>query len=306
MSFAVEFAVRLMAAAPRIPRERKAKHAAWLLTQRAEGGGFRGRSDLPDRYYTAFGVRCALLLDCLDAGLLTDMLPYLRRQSRSSLATVDLASYLTVAFTAEFFAGVSIDDRSPEERKEWVATLLLPYRRSDGGWAKSSNSGLSSTYHTFLALGCLELADLAVPEPQRVADMIRQRQASDGGFVDLPVLRESGTNTTAAALAVLYDLDALSDQTRRQACGFLRTMQRRDGGFAASARAPCSDLLSTFTAVVSLDLMDALEESTAEAALRYVSELEHPEGGFRGVTLDDQRDAEYTFYGLAATAWLGE
>jgi len=83
-------------------------------------------------------------------------------------------------------------------------------------------------------------------------------------------------------------------------------MQRRDGGFAAAARAPCSDLLSTFTAVVSLDLLDALEESTAEAALRYVFELEHPEGGFRGVTLDDQRDAEYTFYGLAATAWLGE
>ncbi len=306
MSFAVDFAVRLMAAATRISQERKAIHSDWLLAQQAEGGGFRGRSDLPDLYYTAFGVRCALLLDCLDAGLLTEMLPYLRRQAGCSLATADLASYLTIAFTAEFFAGVSIDDRTPEERKEWVAALLMPYRRSDGGWAKSPNSGLSSTYHTFLALGCLELADLAVPEPQRVADMIRRRQASDGGFVDLPVLRESGTNTTAAALAVLYDLDALSDQTRQRACGFLRTMQRGDGGFAAGARAPCSDLLSTFTAVVILDLLDALEASTAEAALRYASELEHPAGGFRGVTLDDQRDVEYTFYGLAATAWLSD
>jgi len=304
MSFAVEFAVRLMAAAPRIPRESKDKHAAWLLAQRAAGGGFRGRSDLPDLYYTAFGVRCALLLDCLDATFLAEMLPFLRQQSRTSLATVDLTSYLTIAFTAEFFAGLSIDDRSPEQRQEWVATLLMPYRRSDGGWAKSPNSGLSSTYHTFLALGCLELTDIAVPEPQRVAAMIRQRQTSDGGFVDLPFLREGGTNPTAAALAVLYDLEALSEQIRQRACGFLHAMQREDGGFAAGARAPCSDLLSTFTAVVSLDLMDALEKPTAEAALRYVSGLEHPDGGFRGVTLDDQRDVEYAFYGLAATAWL--
>ncbi|NMC19958.1 MAG: terpene cyclase/mutase family protein [Thermogutta sp.] len=304
MSFAVEFAVRLMAAAPRIPQERKAKHAEWLLAQRAAGGGFRGRSDLPDLYYTAFGVRCALLLDCLDAAFLAEMLPFLRRESRGPLATADLASYLTIAFTAEFFAGVSIDDRSPEERAEWAASLLMPYRRPDGGWAKSPNSALSSTYHTFLALECLELADIAVPEPRQIAAMIRGRQASDGGFVDLPFLREGGTNPTAAALAVLYDLDALSDRTRQEACGFLHSMQRGDGGFAASGRAPCSDLLSTFTALVSLDFLDALDGSTAAAAQRYVSGLEHLEGGFRGVTLDDQRDAEYTFYGLAATAWL--
>ncbi|GAB4142499.1 prenyltransferase/squalene oxidase repeat-containing protein [Thermopirellula anaerolimosa] len=304
MSFAVEFAVRLMASAPRIPQDRKTVHAEWLLAQRAPGGGFRGRSDLPDLYYTAFGVRCALLLDCLDAALLSEMVPFLRRQSHNPLAAADLASYLTIAFTAELFAGVCIDDRSPEERKAWVAGLLMPYQRADGGWAKSPNSALSSTYHTFLALGCCELADITIPDPHRVTAMVRQRWAADGGFVDLPFLRESGTNPTAAALAVLHDLDALDELTSRDACGFLRRMQRSDGGFAASARAPCSDLLSTFTAIVSLDLLDSLDGPTADAAKRYVDGLEHPQGGFRGIQLDDQRDVEYTFYGLAATAML--
>lgn len=306
MSFAVNFAIRLMAATLRIPPDRKAKHAEWLLAQKAAGGGFRGRSDSPDLYYTAFGIRCALLLDCLDAEFLREALPFLRRQARSSLTTVDLASYLSIAFTAELLGGVAIDDRTPEERKAWVAALLTPYQRSDGGWAKSPNSALGSTYHTFLALQCLEIADIPIPEPRRVVAMVRQRQAADGGFVDLPFLRESGTNPTAAALAVLYDLDALDLQTSEEACRFLRNMQREDGGFAASARAPCSDLLSTFTAMVSLDLLNALDPSTAEAAMTYASRLEHPAGGFRGVTLDDQRDVEYTFYGLAATAWSGD
>lgn len=306
MSFAVDFAVRLMAAAPRIPPDRKAKHAEWLLAQKAAGGGFRGRGDSPDLYYTAFGIRCALLLDCLDAEFLREMLPFLRRQARSSLTTVDLASYLSIMFTAEFLAGVSVDDRPLEERKAWVADLLTPYQRPDGGWAKSPDSALGSTYHTFLALQCLEIADIPVPDSRGVVAMVRQRQAADGGFVDLPFLRESGTNPTAAALAVLYDLDALDPQTSEEACRFLRNMQREDGGYAASARAPCSDLLSTFTAMVSLDLLNALDPSTAEAAMTYASRLEHPAGGFRGVTLDDQRDVEYTFYGLAATAWSGD
>lgn len=303
MSFAVEFAVRLMAAAPRIPPHRKAKHAEWLLTQKAAGGGFRGRGESPDLYYTAFGIRCALLLDCLNTDLLREMLPFLRLQARGSLTTVDLASYLSITFTAELLGGVSIDDRTPEERKAWVADLLMPYQRPDGGWAKSPNSALGSTYHTFLALQCLEIADIPVPDPRGAVAMVRQRQAADGGFVDLPFLRESGTNPTAAALAVLYDLDALDPQTSEEACRFLRNMQREDGGFAASARAPCSDLLSTFTAMVSLDLLNALDPATADVAMTYASRLEHPAGGFRGVALDDQRDAEYTFYGLAATAW---
>ncbi len=306
MSFAVDFALRLMKTAPRLPEDQRARHSTWLLSEAVADGAFRGRSDLADLYYTAFGVRCALVLGCLDVPFLEKMRPFLQQQTHQKLTVVDLASFLNIAFLADLFGGVAIDDRSPQERQNWALQILNLYRRPDGGWAKSSKSSQSSTYHTFLALGCLELLDVPAPEPQRILAMLLQRQASDGGFVDLPFLRESGTNPTAAALAVLSDLNVLDDSISQKASSFLRSMQRTDGGFAAAAQAPCSDLLSTVTAIVSLDLLNSLDAPTAKAAKQYVTGLEHSDGGYRSVILDDQRDVEYTFYGLAATAWLAE
>ena len=140
--------------------------------------------------------------------------------------------------------------------------------------------------------------------PGRSLRSCNGRQRDDGGFVEIDVMRDGGTNPTAAAIAVLQIVGGLDELVQASAANFLTAMQTSEGGLRANSRLPVADLLSTFTGLVALEDLQARTRIDAAAVRRFVETLDQPTGGFRAGIWDDAVDVEYTFYGLGTLALL--
>jgi len=135
---------------------------------------------------------------------------------------------------------------------------------------------------------------------------VYDRQRDDGGFVEISPMKRSGTNPTAAAVALLRMFDHIDDDLRHDVAEFLKEVRGDEGGFQANTRIPFSDGLSTFTGLLTtqdLGLGDLLDPTRVKAWM--TDQLEFPTGGFRGAAWDQEADVEYTFYGLGTLALLG-
>ena len=279
--------------------ERRNELRAYFLAALDQNGGFRGRTGNGDLYYSAFALRGLFLLGMLDdEKLLSCVTGFLKEQQyRENLFPVDILSW---TFCASLVYAVQGKEFSPEQ----IAFLLHRWERfrcSDGCFAATEKSAFSSTYTTFLTALFYEL--LGESERSRTIPVspILDRQRSDGGFVELPPLRYSGTNPTAAAVGLLTLLEVPLPE-KEKTVEFLYRCQQSGGGFQAHARIPIPDLLSSFSAVNSLCDLDAADQLNRQVLQRFVSGLRSPDGGFFGMSTDQQSDVEYTFYGMALEA----
>lgn len=304
MSYLGELTLRLAAGAMRLPEEFRRRHSDFMLSARADDGGFAGRRGQGDLYYTGFAVRGLALLGNLDASTARDSAQFLQRCLAEELPAIDFLSLVYTAVVLELTHGIDVFGDARRDRPRMVVDMLGRFHRPDGGYAKTLRGGQGSTYHTFLAVACKQLVGAEVEDPGQVAGLIRSRRREDGGFVELGPLRDGGTNPTAAAIGLLRMLDAMNDEIRRPAVDFLLKMQTAEGGLAANTRMPVADLLSTFTGSVALADLDGLAALDLDRVARYVAALEQPRGGFRGGAWDDAADVEYTFYGLGTSALL--
>ena len=152
---------------------------------------------------------------------------------------------------------------------------------------------------------CLEILEVPPDSPGRIVDFLLSQRSDDGGFREIRAQKRSGANPTAAAVAALRMLDALSEDDRLDVIEFMAEMQTEEGGLRANTRIPIADLLSSFTAVLTLIDLGGVEQINQRAVVRYARALSFEEGGFRGAAWDDTRDVEYTFYGLGCLAVLG-
>ena len=194
---------------------------------------------------------------------------------------------------------------APASWREEIIGRLEAVRTSDGGYAKSEEGAQGSTYHTFLVVLASQLLGYEIPEPNRIVQFIYDRQRDDGGFVEIGPMKRSGTNPTAAAVAILNIYDAMDDELREDVCDFLLSVRGSEGGFQANSRIPFSDGLSTFTALLTAQDLGLSKVIRSESAIKYIKEwLEFPVGGFRGASWDETADVEYTFYGLGIFALL--
>ncbi|MDY0167994.1 MAG: prenyltransferase/squalene oxidase repeat-containing protein [Thermoguttaceae bacterium] len=304
MHYLAELTLQLNRAAAVLPEPLRACHATFLRNAQQADGGFPGRAGGSDVYYTSFALRGLLILGELDGDVARRAGSFLAGQAGGARNAVELFTLLSAAMLTESTGGGDWFSASGNEPAGFVQRVLDSLRCSDGGVAKSTDSGVGSTYHTFLAALCRELVGRPAGDADEVVPMLRNRQREDGGFVELPVMRRSGVNPTAAAVALLRMLDALDESLRDDAAGFLGSMQTSEGGFRAHAVIPVADLLSTFTGLVALGDLGRSDRIDAVAARRFVDSLALPEGGYLAATHDDRPDVEYTFYGIAATAML--
>lgn len=210
------------------------------------------------------------------------------------------AALLNLAAGSDVFAGSAVG------WQQNIAKSLEGFRRDDGGYAKTDEGAASSMYHTFLVVLSQQLIGQPIVQPDRIVDFVRSRQRDDGGFVEMPQMKRSGTNPTAAAIGLLRILDALDGNTRESTLDFLCEMQTDEGGLRANTRIPIADLLSTFTGCLTLADLGALDEIDVPAVRRYAKQLEQPDGGFLGAVWDHVADVEYTFYGLGTIALSAE
>ncbi len=300
-----ELIVRLATGIELLPVERRALWGQFFRKRQQSNGGFAGRDGACDAYYTGFGLRTLAMLGELDRPVASSAATFLQEQLASRAARHSIVDFLSIVYSArllDFFMEIDIFADTSRDWKQHILEVLFALRRDDGGFAKGPSGNASSTYHTFLVIICLELLGAQIPDPQQVVAFLHTQRGDDGGFREIRVSKRSGTNPTAAAIATLRSLDALTDDLAEGAVEFLWSMQNEEGGFRANTRIPIADLLSTFTSLTALRDLDALDQVDLTAAAAFATSLEQPDGGFVAAAWDAECDVEYSFYGVGTRA----
>lgn len=304
ISYLANVTLRLAAGVGKLPEQMRLRHGAYLAAAQRDDGGFAGRQGPSDLYYTSFGLRGLVMLDQFSDSAAQRAAEFLQHSLEHQLPSIDFLSLVISAVLLETATGIDVFAAAGLARRQAVIDFFEPFRRDDGGYAKTERGGQSSTYHTFLVLLCKQLIGAPLDDTQRMVALLHSRRRSDGGFVEVAPVQPSGTNPTAAALGLLQILGAVDDATRTSATAFLSGMQAPEGGLRANAQIPAADLLSTFSGLVALDTLGGAAHIDRAAAGRFVRSLQRTEGGFRAGAWDAAADVEYTFYGLAALALL--
>ncbi|MCX7699708.1 MAG: geranyl transferase [Gemmataceae bacterium] len=294
----------LTEAAAALPTTVRRGHAEYLRRCQNPDGGFGGRDPTYDLYYTAFALRGLAILDDLTSDVAERAARFLRQRLTGQAQVVDFFSWLYAALLVQAAAGIDVLADAPPDWPDRVARLLESFRAADGGYSRTPGGPVGSVYQTFLVALCYEMLGREWPHAPSVRRFVRSRQRDDGGFVDLAPMKRSGTNPTAAAVALLRMMQDLDPATRAAVVDRLVSSQSPEGGFTANSRIPSADLLSTFTACWTLRECGALDRIDRGSARRYVESLARTEGGFRGGSWDHGVDVEYTFYGLGSAALL--
>ncbi len=309
MSYLGTLTLRLAAGAMRLPDDFRQRHSRFLAAAQRDDGGFAGRHGASDLYYTGFALRGLTLLGTLTEESAKRAADFLQSSLGNQLAAVDFLSLVFGSVLLEVGYGFDVFGQAGLDRQTVIRDKLRPLKRDDGGFAKTPESGRSSTYQSFLSVACLELVGARIDEPDRLVQMVQSRRRQDGGYVELDLIARSGTNPTAAAVGLTRLLQgdqapALQNTGGEETARFLVAMQGADGGLRANTLIPMSDLLSTCTGLIALADLGGLKAVDLDAARRYVDSMESDRGGFLGGSWDSEIDAEYTFYGVATRALL--
>jgi geranylgeranyl transferase type-2 subunit beta len=303
--FLLRLGARLATGLSGLEPARRGGHAAFFRARQNPDGGYSGREGGSDLYYTGFAVRGLAVLGELNEEDAKKIADYLRGHARAQLTVIDLVSWLYSALMVQAASGIDVLSGFAEDWPERLAAVFESFRTKDGGYAKTHEGAIGSTYHSFLVALCYELIGKPLPQKNRLIQFVYDRQRDDGGFVEIDPMKRGGTNPTAAAVAILRMLGGLDDPIREDVRQYLREVRTADGGFQANTRIPFADSLSTFTGLLTaqdLGFDDLLDPQRTQAFIR---ELEFPEGGFRGATWDQAADVEYTFYALGVLGLLG-
>ncbi len=316
--YLLQLGERIQRGLRQLPDEFRRRHQAFILSRQLPDGGFSGRDvDLngeplfedgvqADLYYTSFALRGLASLGEIDPVAAIKTGNWLKRNAGRTTSVIDIVSWLYSAIVIQSATGTDLLVDVAPDWSERLAVLLESFRVTDGGYAKTTSGASGSTYHSFLVALCYELIGRKVPKAERLVAFVQQRQRDDGGFVEVGPMRRSGTNPTAAAVAMLKMFGALDDDTRGHVADFLGEVRGDDGGFQANTRVPFSDTLSTFTGYLTgLDL-GAAEILPAGKLKRFLQQLELKEGGFLAAGWDHVADVEYTFYALGTLGLLHE
>ncbi|GBD36751.1 hypothetical protein HRbin36_01879 [bacterium HR36] len=279
-------------------------------------GGFCGRSNEPDLYYTAFALRTLRLVDGLTLAVTRAVLPWLIQTPRPK-TLVDLYSYCQcLALLVDCADGAA--KAAWQETRAYLAGTLADFCTPQGGYAAQRGASQASIYQTFLALMCYDLLDQPPPNAPKIIGWLAQQQREDGGFADVETVRLGGTNPTAAAIISWQRLGDIPLHVVTGAIKFLRFVYIPHCGFRAHTRIPIPDLLSTFTALWILWELNDLAFINPDVLAQAVRALQLPCGGFCGnfgetMMIDShvetdgvqhRADVEYSFYGLACLALL--
>src|SRR5262245_49396707 len=247
--FLFRLAERLHDGAERLPSELKSRCRDVVLREQKTDGGWGGREGDSDLYDTSFAIRSLTMLDAFEGSAVDQSAQFLKANATALNNIVDLLSWLYSALAVGMVGGPMLVEYS-DEWSAGVSTWLEAFRTSDGGFGKSVGATAGSTYHTFLALLCLDMLGKNAAEVDGIVPFFASRQREDGGFVEIPQVKLSGVNPTAAALVGWSMIGEVPSDVRDAASEYLESVIGDEGGFQANSRIPFSDGLSTFTGLL--------------------------------------------------------
>ena len=316
LPYLVELGERIRKGLATLSADRADAHAAFFRSRQTSDGGFSGRDvDLngnplfedgtqSDLYYTSFALRGLFSLERVDEETSRRAAAFLSSPSGRPRSVVDLISWLSSAVILQLATGIDLLAGTAGDWSSQLADQFELCRTPDGGYAKNPAGKSGSTYQSFLIACCYELIAQPIRQPEHLLEFIRQRQRDDGGFVEIGPMKNSGTNPTAAAVALLKILGGLETTITDGILMFLDEVRGDDGGFQANLRIPFSDMLSTFTGVVLCLDLNHPEHLSINQLQRFLNELECPTGGYLAAGWDHVPDVEYSFYGLGLLGLL--
>ena len=257
-------------------------------------GGAKDRAGKSDLYYTAF------LLDSLIA--LRSPLPAGRvRAFLTGFAEGRELDLVHAACLARCWAAVGAEEAAaPPELAPALGERFETLRAKDGGYAREPGQEHGTLYNAFLALGAHQDLGLSLPEPERLAASIARLWCAGGGYADSVQLPVGTTPTTAAAIALLRQLD---QPVSEEAGAWLLSRVHPQGGFLAVPQAPLPDLLSTATALHALASVAVPIGAIREHCLDFLDSL-WTGRAFVAHWEEDDVDCEYAFYALLALGHL--
>jgi len=261
---------------------------SFLTDQLTADGGFRGRSDKPDLYYTLFAIESLI---ALEAPLpIETIAPWIA--SFGDGADLDLVHLACLARC-----------RAALNQTADASTILNnieAHRTANGGYAdnKTPDMATGTAYGAFLALGAYQDLNIEPNNPETIANSLTSLQSPEGGFGNSAEIPGASAPATAAAITALRHLGQDANET---ALTWLLNQIAPDGGIGAWSGAPAADLLSTGVSLHALHHCGVeLTDETRQRSLDYCDSLWSSRGGFKGHTSDETLDCEYTFYGLLA------
>ncbi len=303
--YLLQLGSRLAEGSSQFDPARRERHRQFIFSRQLRDGGFKGREGDSDLYYTGFAVRGLALLGGLSVDEAQQVSRFIRTFDWRTLHVVDLVSWLYTTLMVQAFGADNPLSNEPPDWPDRIAEKLESTRTPDGGYAKSTEGSIGSTYHSFLIALTYELLGKRPVKPNKLGQFVFDRQRDDGGFVEIAPMKTSGTNPTAAAAVLLHRLGFADEQLTTDLREFLKLVRGSEGGFQANTRIPFSDGLSTFTGLLVATDFGIDDVLSREAVTAFVTQqLEFPTGGFRGASWDEQADVEYTFYGLGILALL--
>ena len=248
-------------------------------------GGFRGRSETSDLYYTVFGLACLAALNS----------PLPEAEVRRYLDTLGEGAgldFVHLASGARCWAALS-----EPARGRALLRRMETHRAADGGSHHlEAHAEHGTGYGGFLAFLAYEEVGDGMPEPATLLAGIRSLRTADGGYANASDVVLGTTTATAAALLLQH---WIAGATEAEAICALEACACGTGGYLAFAGAPGPDLLSTATALHALRQAGRAPASMDPHA-EFIASLWAADGGFHGHPADHTTDCEYTFYALLA------
>jgi len=264
----------------------------FLCSQLHPDGGFRGRSDASDLYYTVFGLDGLLALG--------EEVP--QERVRSHLAGFGDGrglDFVHLCCLARCWAGVA--GGAPADVTAAVIDRLGVFRTPDGGFSPVPGAERGTAYGCFLGLGAWGDCESELPDLPGLVACLESLRSGDGGYGNE---RGRAVGTTPATAAAVVSLRHLGQGVPDEAGEWIRARCMASGGFLAAPAAPLPDLLSTAIALHALAAVGAPLDGLREPCLDFLDTLWDHRGGFHGSWADDALDCEYLFYGLLALGHL--
>ena len=278
--------------APKALAEAAPRIEEYLRSQQAPDGGCMDRSGKSDLYYTAFFLDA---LVALSAELPVDAVrPYLLGFGDGEDLDLVHRACLVRCWAA---LGQGFPDQSFVPK---VLEHLGACRSGDGGFALEPGREAGTLYDAFLALGIYQDVGQEMPAPAVLGASFESLRSKDGGFANQADLPWGTLPSTAAAVAVLKQLDMPAPDGIGH---WMLSQLHPRGGFKAMPEAPLPDLLSTATGLHALSVLGVEFKPVVEVCLDFVDTLWSGRS-FHGHWADDELDSEYTFYGLLALGHL--
>ncbi len=267
---------------------------SFLAGCRCADGGFRGKAEGSDLYYTAFGLDVALAVgEPLDTAIL---IPFLKR-----FGPGDGLNLIHLACLIRCWARMppAVLDAGLRER---LASGLAAWRSKDGLFRTAADATRGSAAGCFIALGALEDLGLGFSGLTPMLDAVERLRTPDGGYANEPGMPVGTVQATAAALVLQ---ERLGIPLEERAAEWILNQLDGSGGFRAAPIAPVPDLLSTAIALYALHFAGFDLAELRDPCRRFVAGVQRLNGGYAGHQFDAAADCEYTFYALVALGCLG-